>query len=267
MKTAIAASLVLVCAVRVGLGATAVATYDFNNNFIANEGGAPALSVTDPLGTSAFSTDTVFGSPRTVWNFNGAASPVTDQAGVTLNTTGLVAPESYSVDMVFKFTDRIGAWRRILDVQNRQSDSGLYVDPSNNLDIFPISGSTAAWTNDTYHHLVMTDNGTTVITYLDGISQFTTPTTEMNLDFDPVNNPNKLLGVFLDNVVAGGQGEWSPGSVALVRLWDGVLSAADAQTLATNPFAPITTPEPASLSVLGLGAMGLLLRRRTARKA
>ncbi len=241
--------------------ATVVGSWSFNNNFHADQAGVPDLTPVDPTATSNFLTDNVFGQTRTVWNFTGNASPTNQQGGFTLNTTGLVTPESYSVDMVFEFTQRDGAWRRILDVQNRQSDSGLYVDPSDNLDIYPISGSSASWDNNVYHHLVMTDNGTTVTTYLDGVSQFSATTTEMNLDFDTVDNPNALLNVFLDNVVAGGQGEWSAGNIALFRVWDGVLTADEAAALATHPFA---TPEPASLSLL-LGGSLMLLRRRRGR--
>jgi len=96
-------------------------------------------------------------------------------------------------------------------VENRQSDSGFYVNPGNTLAIFPVSGSTAAWTNGVYHHVVLADNGTSVSAYLDGVSEFTTNTTIMNLDADPANNPNRLMGFFLDNVVSSGQGECRTG--------------------------------------------------------
>ena len=66
MRSGIVA-LLLLGAVRVGMGATAVATYEFNNNFNADQVGPSALTVSDPLGTSAFQTDTVFGTSRTVW--------------------------------------------------------------------------------------------------------------------------------------------------------------------------------------------------------
>jgi hypothetical protein len=250
-----AAALVSACP---AMGAVVKATYEFGNTFAADEVGAPAIVPVDPLGLSGFGTDTVFGVTRSVYSFAGSASPTTDQAGLTLDTTGLVDPEHYSVDMVFELNDRVNAWRRILDVQNRQSDNGFYVDPSNNLDVYPVSGSTAAWSNGVYHHVVLTVDGTAVVAYLDGTSQFSTTTALMDLDFDPASNPNAVLGFFLDNVVAGGQGEWSSGSIALARLWDGVLTADEASSLAANPF----VPEPGALAIASPAVLLLGRRRR-----
>ena len=244
-------------------GASVAATYEFDGNFAADQIGAPALTPIDPQGTSVFQTDTVLGATRQVWSFNGTTDP-NQQSGFTLNTTGLIAPENYSIDMVCKFTLGNNAWRRLVDVQNRQSDNGFYVDPTNNLDIYPVSGSTAAWTNDVYHHIVLTDDGTTVSVYLDGVSQFSATTAELNLDFDPTNNPNRLLGFFVDNVVAGGQGEWSPGSVALARVWNGVLTPAEAAELAANPFA---VPEPATDVALGVALVALIAVARNRRRS
>jgi Concanavalin A-like lectin/glucanases superfamily len=253
--------LVAIFAAAPAFGATLVASYNFNNTFAADQAGDPALSPVDPTGTSVFQTDTVLGQSRTVWAFNGNGDPTTGQSGLTLNTAGLVNPEDYSVDFIAEFSQRSGGYRRLLDVQNRQSDNGFYVNPTNNLEVFPINGSSAGWTNNVYHHVVLTDDGTTVNAYLDGVSQFSATTTELNLDFDPTDNPNKLLGFFLDNKINGGQGEWSPGSIALVQLWDGVLTPTEAQTLANNPFAN-SAPEPASLTLLAL-VSPLLLRRRS----
>src|SRR5437016_246331 len=136
--------------------ATPVATYEFNNTFAANEPGKPALTPTDPTLKSLFVPNTVLGSTRTVWEFNGSASPPTQQAGVTAATMGLINPQSYSVDMVLLLLSNDNAWRRLIDVQNRQSDNGFYVNPGNTLAIFPVSGSTAAWTDGFHHHVGLT---------------------------------------------------------------------------------------------------------------
>lgn len=234
------AFLLLTTALRM-TAATPVATYQLQGTFLPDQPSAPSLVGVDPRGVSQFVTDTVLGQSRTVWAFNGANSPVDQQAGLTVVTAGLIPPRNYSVDFVAKFNERDRAYRRLIDVQDRQSDSGFYVDPSNNLDVYPAAGSTAAWTNGVYHHVVVTTDGTTVNAYLDGASQFTSTTNLLNLDYNPANNTDSILGFFLDNAVGGGQGEWSSGSVALVRLWDGVLTPQEAQALAGNPFAS-TTP-------------------------
>jgi hypothetical protein len=214
--------------------ATAVATYRFNSTLAADQLGAPALTKIDPLGLSGFENDTVLGAMRPVWRFEGNENPTNQQAGFTINTAGLVASNGYSVDLVFEFTQRDGAWRRIIDVENRQSDNGFYVNPQNNLHVFPISGSTSAWTNNVYHHVVLTNNGGTVAAYIDGVSQFSTNTAIMNIQ--NANNPNLLMGFFIDNVILGGQQEFSDGRVAFIRLWNGVLSSDDAHAVANDPF-------------------------------
>jgi len=235
---------------------TAVATYRFNNNFNADEDGVPALIPTNPLGTSAFVPDIVFGQPRPVWSFDGNAVPANQEAGLTLNTTDLVVPNEYSIELVFLFTQEQGQWRRIIDVQNRQSDNGFYVDPLNNLSIYPVSSSTAEWSNNVYHHVVLTNDGSTVNTYLDGGAGFATTTGLLNLN--NVNNPGYFMHFFLDNVAGGGAGEFSDGRVALVRLWRGVLTAAEVSQLAQNPF----VPEPRAAMILLPAIIAAVLRRR-----
>ena len=232
--------VILVMSLSTSLSATAVATYQFNNTFNADQVGAPAILPTDPLGASMFVPDVVLGSNRTVWAFDGTDLPPNLQAGLTIDTTGLVSPVSYSVDMVFLFTEHLNNWRRIINVNDRQTDSGLYVDKTNRLQFYPVSSSGAAWTNNVYHHLVFINDGnvnnTTVTAYLDGTSPLTYPSDLMNLN--NVYNPGLFLHFFLDNLVAGGLGDFSDGRVALIRLWSGALSAADVQQLASNPFNP-----------------------------
>jgi hypothetical protein len=215
--------------------ATRVASYDFNNTLAANEPGAPALVATDPLDASGFVNDTVQGQTRPVWAFDGLNSPTNEQAGLTVSTAGLIAPRNYSVDMVLQFTQRPTGWRRIIDVENRQSDDGFYVDPSSHLYVYPVVGATTEWTNDSYHHVVLTNDGTQVNAYLDGSHELMAATDLMNID-NP-NNPDSLMHFFLDNVVAGGQGEFSDGSVAHIGLWQGILTSTESMEISSiNPF-------------------------------
>jgi hypothetical protein len=238
------------------VAAASVATYRFNNSFQADEDGVPAIVPTTWLSTSAFIPDVVFGQPRQVWSFDGNAFPTNQQSGLTLDTTDLVLANEYSIELVFLFSEGQGDWRRIIDVQNRQSDNGLYVDPSNNLSVYPVSDSTAMWTNDVYHHVVLTNDGSTVNTYLDGGTGFATTTGLMNLN--NANNPGLLMHFFLDNVAGGGVGEFSDGRVALVRLWSGVLAAEDVRGLAQNPF----VPEPRAIMIVLPAIIAAALRCR-----
>ena len=82
------------------------------------------------------------------------------------------------------------------------------------------------------------------------------------------NSDNAGLGMnfFLDNVVGGGQGEYSSGSVALIRAYNTVLTDGQVATLAQKPFG-VAVPEAGSLPLLALAvlpAVAMIARRRRA---
>jgi hypothetical protein len=243
--------------------ATLEATYTFGDNLNAEQSGVAALTPTDPLGQNAFTTDTVFGSSRTVYAFNGSASPATQQAGLTFNDgSNLISPTSYSVQLVFEFAGASG-WRRILDVQNRQSDDGLYVSPNSVLSLYPSASGTTTFSAGTYYDVILTNTGTTVTGYLNGKQEFSIADSQMNVN-NP-NNPNQLIDLFLDNTAASGIGEFSSGKIALFEAFNGVLSSTDAATLAASPFANTatnSTPEPATWILLSSGIAFLAWRHR-----
>lgn len=236
--------------------ATLNATYEFTNVLGADQSGVPALMAVNPLGLNGFLMDTVFGQQDTVYRFDGNASPATEQAGFSLNTTGLLTPNNYSVEMVFSFDGTTG-YRRVIDVQDRQSDNGFYVDPSSHLNVFPASGGGPNSFTPGYHHVILTVASSGAVKgYIDGLTDFSTTTTVMNLS----NSASNTMNFFLDNVAVGGQGEFSDGKIAQLRLYDGVLTDSEALTLSQNPI----VPEPASGALLGLGAALLLRRSRQA---
>ena len=234
--------------------ATLKATYEFSNSLAADESGVAALSPVDPLALNGFLTEMVFDRMDTVYRFAGNNSPASQQAGLSLNTTGLVTPNSYSLEMVFSFDLTVG-YRRILDVQDRLSDNGFYVDPTNHLQVFPGVGNGPNAFTAGYHHIIMTvaANGT-VKGYIDGQTDFTGSTTQMNLD----NSATRTLNFFLDNNTGAAQTEYSSGKIAQARLYEGVLTDAEALTLSQTPI----LPEPGTAALLACGALGMLWRRR-----
>ncbi|MBX3381171.1 MAG: hypothetical protein KF805_13840 [Phycisphaeraceae bacterium] len=221
-------------------GQNLVASYYFEDSLASSTSGAPDLTPIDPLGLNGFATESVFGIARRVYRVDGNASPTSQQAGLTLVTEALVAPRSYSAELVFKFLQRQSAWRLILDTHNRLSDSAFYADPANHLQVYPVApGTGSTILNNEYHHVVLTvDPGVGLVSsvraYLDGVPQLSVTTDIMDLS----NAPQGLLHIFADNVQAGGQGEFSDADIALFRLYDAALSPEQAFALAQDFFGP-----------------------------
>ena len=209
----------------------------------------------DPLGTSGFTTAVVFGSTRNVYHFNGLASPPADQGGLQFDTTGLIGANNYSVEIVFSLDDRNNAWRRVTDSLDRTSDNGLYIDPSNHLDVFPVGGTSDTFTPSTFFDIFVTvDSSDNIVGYFSGVQQFTLNSTVLDVQ-------THFLSFFLDNTVGGGQGEWSQGNVALIKVFNTALSAGEVARETEDPFAGTTTPEPSSWLLMLGGAACLGIRK------
>lgn len=237
--------------------AATIATYNFQGNTNATQGGVPALSIILDGGaaSSAFMNDTVFGSTRQVLQLTGVAP--TD-AGLQFNDSGALLPSNnYSAEMMFDFTQNSASgWRKILDSTNRTPDSGFYVSPSNFLDVFPDSpAGTTTWTTNAYHDVVLTVSSSgSVSAYLDGHLELTVAsTTVMNID------ASNLLSFFVDDS-ATGHNEFSSSKVARIQLYNQVLTQQDVSFLwnGGNPFGAAQVPEPSTWTALTGGLIALI---------
>lgn len=227
--------------------ATLVADYEFNGNLNSSIGGAPALIAVDPEGVAGFGAG--------VYNFGGSASPTSQQGGLVFdNSGGLLQSDSYSIFLRFQFNGGTNAWRRIVDVQNRTTDAGFYVNPGNNLDVFPVSGSSSGFSTSEMHNVLLTVGNGVVTAYLDGDGQnqvISVATTIMN-----INNPENVINLFLDDFVV--QAEWSGGTIDRAQFYDGVVEFEEVAAV----------PEPATwaMMVLGFAGVGFMGYRRSQKR-
>ncbi len=240
----------------------AVATWEFDGSLAANEVAAPALTAINPLGLNAFVTDNVYGVNRTVYQFNGNSSPVNQQAGVSIATSGLLTTgNAYTVDMIFKFTGPdVTSWESILNTSNRTSDNAFYVQPNHKLQVYPIGDGPDFFTRDEYHRISLSNSGAGRVTaYFDGVFQFDLATNVMDFTTYGAANPNNVMTFFADNVQGGGQFEYASGAVALIRLYDGELTRTEVAQL---PGTTNNVPEPGSLLLVGMSIMVLGFHHR-----
>ena len=103
------------------------------------------------------------------------------------------------------------------------------------------------------------DAANNVTGYFGGVQQFTEVSTSLNI-------ATNKLGFFLDNVAEGGQGEWSSGNVALIKIFDTALTPSQVAAETADPFQGTPVPEPGSLMLMLGGAAIVAFRRTFAKK-
>jgi len=235
--------------------ANVVVTYQFQDSLAADQVGVTAISAIDPLGSSGFATATLYGTTRRVYQFSGNSS-FNEQAGLSLDTAGLIAPDNYSIEIVFSFfatNQSPNGYRRILDTHNRTADQGIYVNDGDRLIVSAVGGASASFNPSGVHHVVVTNSAATnlISVYLDGVLAVSGAANSVD-----ITNAAGRLNLFVDDGF-----EYSSGQVALVRLHDSVLSATDVAAIALSPLPAIPEPEAYVMMIVGVNLVGLIVRR------
>ena len=203
--------------------AALIKSYDFNGD------------LTDTLGNGA---DLVaFGG-----SLGGGRYTFGNNQGLRLSSA-LPSTTDYTIEIKFEMTSNPTFWNKLIDFQNRGSDTGLYVG-GDRLQFFNTTvGGPNAISLNTDVVVRLERNGTTgqVVGSTNGVQQWSFA------DGGNLGVPGgNLLHFFMDDFNTG-QGETFAGSVDHIRIFD------------SNPD-PV--PEPGTLALLGLGCAGFIWHRR-----
>ena len=201
-----------------------VASYEFDGT-LGGVGG-PALT---SVGPGQFQNDTVFGVQRPVYAFAKGS-------GLTLDTTGLIPADNYSLELVMRF-DETSGYRKIVDFEDLTLDSGFY-QRSGQLNFFPsTSGNT--FLPNVYQHIVLTRLAADrrVTAYINGVQAWTFIDDQSRAD---IQNAGNLLHFFLDDV-ATSRSEASAGRVVRLRVYDAPLDPDEVADRAQDPLAGVGT--------------------------
>jgi len=220
-----------------------VYTYDFTDGLKSYSDSAPELH---SLGTEGKYIEEVLPElgkqKRTVYQFEANSGLQFDNKEGHNLLNG-----SYTVEIYFRL-DELESWKRVLDFKNRKTDNGCYIYEGR-LNFFNFAtGEKAPVKPKEYVHYVFSRNVEThlIKMYVDGESkvEFIDPGDEAVLDKDQV------LNFFQDDLIA--KNEASPGAVALIRLYDRVMTPVfvqqSFQRLAQNIQKPVKTVAEAAAS-------------------
>lgn len=205
--------------------AAEVADYRFEGNLQSHVPGAPALQELAP-GGGGFAIDDVRGESRRAWLFPAGT-------GFELDVNGLLPTQAYSVVMLVRSSE-VGPYMKLLDVLDRQSDTGLYFS-GDDLSYYALAfgeGDDYLQADHYYHVIVTRTSSGLYIGYIDGVERFRFQDEE---HVSAVSDARRL--VFFRDDIETGDGENASGGVARIRLFDTALTLP--QVRALTPLAPL----------------------------
>lgn len=197
-----------------GLGQR-VFVYDFSNGLVSTSDSAPTLKPLGQEGTYVQEVLPELGtSKRTVYQFEANSGLQFDNSQAYGFLNG-----SFTIEIYFRLKE-LESWKRVLDFKNRKSDNGCYIYEGRlNFFNFATGEKAPVKPNEYVHYVFSRDLESHMIKmYVDGESkvEFLDPGDEAVLDQDQV------LNFFQDDLIA--KNEASPGAVALIRMYDRVMT-------------------------------------------
>ena len=208
--------------------AAIIKSYDFNGSLTDTLGNGEALT---SLGGNVDNGRYVFSNDQ----------------GLKLENA-LASTTHYGIEIALKIDDSLVGYKKLIDFKNLISDNGVY-SIQDKITFYGL-GSTGSdpISSGNEFTIAVERSGIagTISVYLDNDEQFTVAD---NGDAIPVGN---ILNFFIDDTADASGSESFAGSVDFIRIHE------DASTFGTD------APEPATMSLLAIGGIALIRRRRRA---
>lgn len=195
------------------------ADYEFQETLASSAGDAPSLR--DIGEGNTYQEEVVGGESRIVLAFP-------EGNGLLLTpTTGVIANDTYTIDLIFRF-ESVTGYRRIIDFRAATSDIGLY-NLNGLLNFYPgIDGRERPFVENRWVRVTLTrERSGRVAGYVDGVQQFAFQDTD---ERSLISDANTLRFFRDDDQVSQ---EQSGGAVARIRLYDRALSPREVADLSS----------------------------------